>query len=146
MINSQGQIARGQSAAANTGWAKVLRAEVTLFIRAQAKRKIELGMHNLALDHRRKDLYWLLAVLMLVAATSGCVAPQRSQNLYPVSEADGLVGTGYAVIASQRGERPHSSGLWPSKRLNSMLIARWRSKSMPIRQCHGYHDGHVRNR
>jgi len=28
MINSQGQIARGQSAAGNTGWAKVLRAEV----------------------------------------------------------------------------------------------------------------------
>ena len=66
-----------------------------------------MGMHNLASGHRRTgriDRYALLAGLMLVLTMSGCATPQRSQTLYPVSEADGLVATGYAVIASQRGE------------------------------------------
>ena len=89
-----------------------------------------MGMHNLALDQRRKDLYWLLAVVMLVAATSGCVTPQRSQNLYPVSEADGLVGTGYAVIASQRGETPAQQRLMAIKASKLDAYRPWRSKFM----------------
>jgi hypothetical protein len=52
-----------------------------------------MGMHNLASGHRRtgrRDKYGLLAGLMLVLTMSGCATPQRSQTLYPVSEADGL--------------------------------------------------------
>lgn len=44
---------------------------------------------------------WLVG---LVVAISGCASNQRTQQLYPVTEVDGLVASGYAVIASQRGE------------------------------------------
>ena len=74
-----------------------------------------MGMHNLALGPRRKSLSCLLSGLMLVVTMSGCAPPQRSQNLYPVSEADGLIATGYAVIASQRGETPAQQRLMAIK-------------------------------
>ena len=63
-------------------------------------------MHNSASGHRRVgpiDRHFFVG-LMLMLTMAGCATPQRSQTLYPVSEADGLVATGYAVIASQRGE------------------------------------------
>ena len=74
-----------------------------------------MGMRNTKLGNRRTSLYCLLSGLMLAVTMSGCAAPQRSQNLYPVSEADGLVTTGYAVIASQRGETPAQQRLMAIK-------------------------------
>ena len=74
-----------------------------------------MGMHNSALGLRRTSLYCLFSGLMIVVTMSGCATPQRSQNLYPVSEADGLVATGYAVIASQRGETPAQQRLMAIK-------------------------------
>ena len=65
-----------------------------------------MGMHNSALGLRRTSLSCLFSGLMLVVTMSWCATPQRSQNLYPVSDADGLVATGYDFLASQRGETP----------------------------------------
>jgi hypothetical protein len=59
-----------------------------------------------------KAAYSALCALALIA---GCTAPQRTQSLYPVSEADGLVASGYAVIASQRGDTPAQQRLMAIK-------------------------------
>ena len=48
-------------------------------------------------------------------AVSGCANGQRSQQLYSLTESDGVVATGYAVIASQRATRPLSNDSWQSK-------------------------------
>ena len=53
----------------------------------------------------------LCAVLLM----AGCAAEQRTQSLYPVSESDGLVASGYAVIASQRGDTPAQQRLMAIK-------------------------------
>lgn len=49
---------------------------------------------------------WLLA---------GCVGGPRTQQLYPVSESEGIIATGYAVIASQHGDTPAQQRLMAIK-------------------------------
>ena len=51
----------------------------------------------------------------LLMAISGCASDQRSQQLYSLTESDGVVATGYAVIASQRGDTPAQQRLMAIK-------------------------------
>jgi hypothetical protein len=56
-----------------------------------------------------------LMAALLAFGLVGCASPQRTENLYPVSEADGLMASGYAVIASQRGDTPAQQRLMAIK-------------------------------
>ena len=60
---------------------------------------------------RFRTLWVLVAMIVL----GGCVSTQRTQQLYPVMESDGVVATGYAVIASQRGDTPAQQRLMAIK-------------------------------
>ena len=55
---------------------------------------------------------WVVFALMVLG---GCASQQRTQQLYPVTESDGVVATGYAVIASQRGDTPAQQRLMAIK-------------------------------
>ncbi len=55
---------------------------------------------------------WVVIALMVLG---GCANQQRSQQLYPVTESDGVVAAGYAVIASQRGDTPAQQRLMAIK-------------------------------
>ena len=56
-----------------------------------------------------------ICAALMVALLTGCATPQRTQTLYPVSETDGLTASGYAVIASQRGDTPAQKRLMAIK-------------------------------
>ena len=60
---------------------------------------------------RFRTLWVLVAMIVL----GGCASTQRTQQLYPVMESDGVVATGYAVIASQRGDTPAQQRLMAIK-------------------------------
>ena len=55
---------------------------------------------------------WAAVALMVLG---GCASELRTQQLYPVTESDGVVVVGYAVIASQRGDTPAQQRLMAIK-------------------------------
>ena len=68
-----------------------------------------------ALVNRFRGVRVLVLPLVLLMAVSGCANGQRSQQLYSLTESDGVVATGYAVIASQRGDTPAQQRLMAIK-------------------------------
>lgn len=65
--------------------------------------------------HRWYQAPRAIAALALVLALAGCVGGPRTQQLYPVPQSEGVVATGYAVIASQHGETPAQQRLMAIK-------------------------------
>ena len=56
-----------------------------------------------------------VAAFLFVLILMGCTGGPRTQQLYPVSQSEGVVATGYAVIASQHGETPAQQRLMAIK-------------------------------
>ena len=57
----------------------------------------------------------VMLVLLVAGLLAGCVGGPRTQQLYPVAESEGLIATGYAVIASQHGDTPAQQRLMAIK-------------------------------
>lgn len=56
-----------------------------------------------------------LWVGVICLALSGCITPVRVDDHYQMSHEEGIVATGYAVIASQRGDTPAQQRLMAIK-------------------------------
>jgi|TARA_B110000305_G_C19451049_1_gene647963 hypothetical protein len=63
----------------------------------------------------QKQLSQWLFVVTLVAIAGGCASQERSQDAYGMTQGQGIVATGYAVISSQHGNTPAQKRLMAIK-------------------------------
>ena len=71
--------------------------------------------HDMSLTSCRIVVSRGVAALLFTLILTGCVGGPRTQQLYPVAQSEGVVATGYAVIASQHGDTPAQQRLMAIK-------------------------------
>lgn len=71
--------------------------------------------HDMWLTNYPKQAALGITAVLVMLILSGCAGASRSQQLYPVAQSEGVVATGYAVIASQHGETPAQQRLMAIK-------------------------------